>query len=122
MEARSADQGMRTMPMNSNKFTSCSRKRQAGTGPERNPTHVPILNTAVDSQSWFRRGFPRLLPRGQNERIDDVFQALLSEANRELASLLQDVRTKSHGMLSADTREQSGSELLMRAVRCAAKQ
>ncbi|HYL65241.1 MAG TPA: GGDEF domain-containing protein [Candidatus Methylomirabilis sp.] len=77
---------------------------------------------AVDSQPLFRRDVPRLLPRGENERIDDVFQALLSEANQELASLLRDVRTESHGTSHADTRRQSGSELLMRAVRCAAKQ
>jgi len=77
---------------------------------------------AVDSQSLFQRGVPRLLPRRENEPIDDVFQALLSEANRELASLLRDVRTESHGTSPGDTRSQPVSELLMRAVRCAAKQ
>jgi len=87
-----------------------------------NPSDVAILSMAVDSQRLFRRGVRRLLPRGENERIDDVFQALLSEANRELASLLRDVRTESHGTLPGDTRNQPVSELLMRAVRCAAKQ
>jgi two-component system, cell cycle response regulator len=77
---------------------------------------------AVDSQSLFRRGTPRSLPRRENERVDDVFQALLSEANRELANLLRDVRTESHGASPGDTRTQPVSELLMRAVRCAAKQ
>ena len=76
----------------------------------------------VDSQPLFRRHVQRLLPRRDNERIDDVFQALLSEANGELASLLRDVRTESHGTLPGDTRGQPVSELLMRAVRCAAKQ
>jgi diguanylate cyclase (GGDEF)-like protein len=87
-----------------------------------NPSDVAILSMAVDSQPLFRRSVRRLLPRRENERIDDVFQALLSEANRELASLLRDVRTESHGTLPGDTRSQPVSELLMRAVRCAAKQ
>jgi diguanylate cyclase (GGDEF)-like protein len=77
---------------------------------------------AVDSQPLFRGDAPRLLPRRENDRIDGIFQALLTEANRELASLLRDVRTESHGTLPGDTRSQPVSELLMRAVRCAAKQ
>jgi two-component system, cell cycle response regulator len=78
---------------------------------------------AVDCQSLFQRGVARFSPGRENEPIDDVFQALLSEANRELASLLRDVRTESHGTSSpGDTRSQPVSELLMRAVRCAAKQ
>ena len=112
------------MPMGSNrlKFSSCSRKRQAGLKSEDNPSDVAILSMEVDSQSLFRRSAPRLLPRGENKQIDDVFQDLLSQANRELAGLLRDVRTGSHGTLPGDTRSQEISELLMRAVRCAAKQ
>ncbi|HYL13501.1 MAG TPA: GGDEF domain-containing protein, partial [Terriglobales bacterium] len=110
------------MPISSNKFTNCSRKRQAGFKSVNNPSDGAILSMAVDSQSLFRRGVPRLLPRGENERIDDVFQAFLSGANQELARLLRDVRTHSHVTSSGDTRGQSGSELLLRAVRCAAKQ
>jgi diguanylate cyclase (GGDEF)-like protein len=108
--------------MSSNKFTSCARKRQAGFKSVNNPSDVAILSMAVDSQPLFRRGVRRSLLRGENEHIDDVFQALLSEANRELANLLRDVRTESHGTLPSDTRSQPVSELLMRAVRCAAKQ
>ncbi len=110
------------MQMSSSKFTTCSRKRQASFKSVNNSSDVAILSMAVDSQPLFRRGGPRLLPRGENERTDDVFQALLSEANRELASLLRDVRTESHGTFPGDTRSQPVSELLMRAVRCAAKQ
>ena len=110
------------MPMSSNKFTSCARKRQAGLRPVNSPSDVAILNMAVDSQSLFRRSAPRLSPSKNNRVFDDVFQALLSEANRELASLLRDVRTESHGTLPGETQSQQISELLMRAVRCAAKQ
>jgi diguanylate cyclase (GGDEF)-like protein len=109
------------MPMSSNKFTS-SRKRHAGFKSVNNRSDVAILSMAVDSQPLFRRVVRRSLPRGENERNGDVFQALLSEANRELASLLRDVRTESYGTLPGDTRSQPVSELLMRAVRCAAKQ
>src|SRR6266850_7323432 len=119
----SVAQGCTQMPTGSNrlKFSSCPRKRQAGFKSVSNPSDVAILRMAVDSQSLFRRSAPRLAPRGQNRDIDDVFQALLPEANREFASLLRDVRAESYGTLS-DTQSQPISELLMRAVRCAAKQ
>jgi diguanylate cyclase (GGDEF)-like protein len=63
-----------------------------------------------------------LLPSGKNGATDDVFRALLSEANRDLANLLRDVRTESPGTVLGDARSQQVSELLMHAVRCAAKQ
>ena len=107
---------------NKDRISSCPRKRLAGFKSVNNPSDVAILSMAVDSQSLFRRGVRRLLPRRENERIDDGFQAFLSEANRELATLLRDVRTESHGTLHGEIRNQSVSELLMRAVRCAAKQ
>src|SRR6266850_4422936 len=112
------------MPMGSSRFrlSNCQRKRRASFKSENHPSDIAILNMAVDSQSLFRRSAPRLLPRGENKEIDDVFQALLSEANRELASLLHDVRTESHVTLPSDTPSQPFGELLMRAVRCAVKQ
>ena len=82
--------------MSSNKFTSGSRKRQAGFKSANNPSDAAILSLAVDSQSLFRRGVPSMLLRRENEPVDDGFQALFSEANRELASLLRDLRTESH--------------------------
>ena len=109
------------MPMNSNKFASNSRKEQATLACAGKPFDAAILSMAVDSQSVFRRGALGLLPHRKNENIDDVFQALLSKANRELASLLRDVRTESQGASSDLTRSQPSSGLLMRAVRCAAK-
>src|SRR6266852_7109203 len=112
------------MPMGSNRLrlSSCLRKRQAGMGCESNPTDVAILNMAVDSQSLFRRRAPVLSPGRENETIDDVFRSLLSEANRDLAKLLRDVRTESGGTVLGDARSRQVSALLMRAVRCAAKQ
>jgi diguanylate cyclase (GGDEF)-like protein len=107
---------------NKDRISSCPRKRLAVFKSVNNSSDVATLSMAIDSQPLFCRGVRSSLPRGENERIDDVFQALLSEANRELASLLRDVRTESHGTLRGDTRNQPVSELLMRAVRCAAKQ
>jgi diguanylate cyclase (GGDEF)-like protein len=76
----------------------------------------------VDSQSLFRRKVSGISLSRENPAIDDVFRTLLSEANRELASLLQEVRTEPPGILFGDARSQQVSELLMRAVRCAVKQ
>ncbi len=113
------------MPMGSHKpkFSSFTRKRQASYASDDNLSDVAILSMPVDSQSLFHRDSPRFSFSGENKhQIDEVFQELLSQANRELARLLRDVRTKSHGILVGDARSQQVSELLMRAVRCAAKQ
>src|SRR5260370_2387303 len=110
------------MAMSVNKSTRWSGKRQAGFKYVNNASDVAILSMAVDSQPLFRRGVRRSLRRGENERIDDVFQALLSEPNRELASLLRDVRTESPGTLPGETRSQPVSKLLMRAAPLPPKQ
>jgi len=112
------------MPLGSTRlrFSSCPRKREAALRSENAPSDVAILNMAVDSQPKFRRRAPGLLPSGENRAPDDVFRALLSDANRDLANLLRDVRTESPGTVLGDARSQQVSELLMRAVRCAAKQ
>lgn len=77
---------------------------------------------AVDSQSLFRRRAPGVSAGRENKVIDDVFRSLLSKANRDLAKLLRDVRTESGGTMLGDTTSRQVGELLMRAVRCAAKQ
>src|SRR6266478_1931810 len=103
-------------------YSSDSRKRRAGRRSAHDPTDVAILNMTVDPQTLFRRKVSGISRSRKNSAIDDVFQALLSDANRELASLLRDVRTEPQGMSLGDARSQQVSELLMRAVRCAAKQ
>jgi len=107
---------------NKNRISSCPRQWPDGFKSVDNPSDVAILSMAVDSQPLFLRDAPRLLPRREKERADDVFHELLAKANRELASLLRDVRSESQGTLAGDTRSQPVSDLLMRAVRCAAKQ
>src|SRR2546422_984368 len=112
------------MPMGSNRLrlSGCLRKRPARMGCESNPTDVAILNMAVDPQSLFRRRAPVLSPGRENKTIDGDLRSLLSEANRDLAKLLREVRTGSGGTALGDARSRQVSELLMRAVRCAAKQ
>ena len=110
------------MGSNRLRLSSCLRKRQARMECESNPTDVAILNMAVDPQSLFRRRAPVLSPGRENKTIDGDFRSLLSEANRDLAKLLRDVRTGSGGTALGDARSRQVSELLMRAVRCAAKQ
>jgi diguanylate cyclase (GGDEF)-like protein len=108
--------------LNSLRVRSYIRKRRPGVRPENNPADMAILNMTVDPQSLFRRRVPGSVAGRENRSIDDTFRDLLSEANRELASLLRDVRTESHGPVLGDAKGQQVSELLMRAVRCAAKQ
>jgi hypothetical protein len=103
------------------RLSSFGRKAQAAMGSESNPTDVGILNMAVDSQSLFRRTSGSSAS-GENRSVDDVFRAILSNANRELATLLRDVRLEPRDTVLGDTRTQHVSELLMRAVRCAVKQ
>jgi diguanylate cyclase (GGDEF)-like protein len=110
------------MPMNSNRFASSPRKPQAGFKAVNDSSDVGLLGVAVDSQSLFHHGAPRLLSGRKNEGTDGGFQALLSDANRELASLLQDVGADSQPTSPGGSRAQPVSELLMRAVRCATKQ
>jgi diguanylate cyclase (GGDEF)-like protein len=98
------------------------RKRNDGGKSPSNPSDVAILNMAVDSQSLFRRRMPGWPPTRENKATDDVLRDLLSDANRDLAKLLRDVRTESGGTSLGDARSRQVSELLMRAVRCAAKQ
>src|SRR5439155_5551314 len=116
-----AVQGRTQMPIGSNRFRSSPRKR-SNVKNENGASDVAILNVAVDSESLFRRKVPGLLSGRKTRAVDDVFHTLLFEANRELANLLQDVRAKASGTSLGDARSQQVSELLIRAVRCAAKQ
>jgi len=78
----------------------------------------------VDLQSQFRPRAQKSLhgPKSPKSEVPDDFQTILSEANREFARLLRDVRSRTNGRQSLESPRQGTSELLMRAVRCAAKQ
>jgi diguanylate cyclase (GGDEF)-like protein len=108
--------------MGPNRFSSCTRKRQGYLRSPGNQFEAALLGTDVAPRSLFCRNAPHLPFRREKQATHAVFQALLSEANRELARLLQDVRKASHGALLCDTPSQPINELLVRAVRCATKQ
>src|SRR5579862_670815 len=59
--------------------------------------------------------------RNEKEAVDVAFQALIADANEEFAMLLREMGT-ALGSASLSVQNRSVSELLMRAVRCAAKQ
>jgi diguanylate cyclase (GGDEF)-like protein len=80
---------------------------------------------AFGSGSLFRGDvFPLSLFKVEVEKgtFDQVYQTLLSEANQELATLLQEVGCEPDTALRATTQRQPSSELLRRAVECAVKQ
>jgi len=111
------------MPMESNRYRfSGSPRKRSNVKSQDDPADVAILSMAVDSDSVFRRKVPGLLSGRKTSAVDDAFHTLLSEANQELASLLQDIQAKAGGTSLEDSRSQQVSELLIRAVRCAAKQ
>jgi diguanylate cyclase (GGDEF)-like protein len=112
------------MPMGSNKlkFTSYAQKPRTGLTSQDVPSDVAILNMAVDSESLLRGSASCFSLRRSRRVIDDVFEALLAEANEEFVSLLRDVHSESRGTLPGNTRSQQVSALLERAVRCATKQ
>lgn len=91
------------MTMQPNKFNGCPQKQEKPFTSADNPFDAALLSMKIDCQSPIRRNGPRLLPHREKETSDEVFQALLADANRELASLLQDVRVASRGALPGAT-------------------
>lgn len=77
---------------------------------------------AIDAKPPFQFAKRKRRSRGVDETLDKVFQGLLKDANRELASLLSDV----HAGQDTDLLEGAGSQvirdLLKRALQCATKQ
>jgi diguanylate cyclase (GGDEF)-like protein len=72
--------------------------------------------------SLFHPGIVHLNVRRQKRTVDVVFQALVANANKELARLLRDVRRAPTDDQAANPESRQRSDLLMRAVHCAAKQ
>jgi diguanylate cyclase (GGDEF)-like protein len=76
----------------------------------------------TDDTQALRRNVSHWFDQGEKTASETAFQTLLSDANRELASLLQDVRTVQDGPPLDDLQGGRINHLLMRAVQCAAKQ
>lgn len=108
---------------NGSRFTSFPGKRRVSFRSKNEHSKAAMLNIAVDSQSLFRSSAQHMAARGEKVAFDKVFEAMVSEANRELASLLQEVgAVPQEALVRGTNKTQSINELLMRAVRCATKQ
>jgi diguanylate cyclase (GGDEF)-like protein len=106
--------------MGSNKASSFVRKRQQSTELGADPCESLM---AVGSPLPFSRDASRLMFAGKKKGMDHIFHAVVPEANQELAQLLRDVRRESRSEPAGDRRSPAAvDKLLMRAVRCAAKQ
>ena len=113
-------QGCTHISMGSNKASSFVRKRQESTKLGANPCEKLM---AVGSPLLFSRDASRLMFAGKKKEMDHIFHAIVPEANQELAQLLRDVRKESQSEPDGDRRSPAAvNKLLMRAVRCAAKQ
>lgn len=78
---------------------------------------------ALESGSLFRSDVsPLNLFRAEKGAFDQTYQTLLSEANRELATLLREVGINSDAAPGSTPQSQPISELVMRALECAVKQ
>lgn len=81
------------------------------------------LKISVDSKAGFHlRDRRQRSRRGADETLDRAFQGLLEDANRELASLLRDVRAGSDTALLDGAESSVIRDLLRRALQCAAMQ
>jgi diguanylate cyclase (GGDEF)-like protein len=110
------------MPLNSLGRSKSGRSR-AGIPPTTSRlTDLAKSLVAIDSKLPLH--FPRKKRqlRGSDETLDKVFQGLLKEANRELASLLRDVHAGPDTDLLDGAESRAIRDLLRRALQCATKQ
>ena len=109
------------MTMGPTKVRAYSPKRNEHFRSRKYPFDAALLRVSEDAEQ-LRRNVARLIEQGGEIANESMFQALLSDANRELASLLQDVRKIQDDSLPADGQAGRMKKLVMRAVHCAAKQ
>jgi diguanylate cyclase (GGDEF)-like protein len=98
-----------------------SRKQWPGLTTQNSLAEIAILSMPIDSRTLLRHHAANSLSSA-DKRVEDALQAVRLEANREFAKLLRDMRTESNAALFTRSQNRTMSELLMRAVRCAAKQ
>jgi len=121
MEVAIKNQGRNEMTMGPTKVRTSSRKQAEHFRSKKYPFDAALLNVTEDSEQ-LRRNVSRLIEQGEEIANETIFQTLLSDANRELASLLQDVRKVEEDPLLDDGQVGRMKKLVMRAVHCAAKQ
>jgi diguanylate cyclase (GGDEF)-like protein len=110
------------MSMGSTKFDRGHCRRDTVEAPAALLSGASISTLGLDFESLFPRDAAPLNLTKEQETAGLIPQALSSEANEELARLLQDVRMKCDAALLGTGQNQPISELLIRAIRCAVRQ
>jgi diguanylate cyclase (GGDEF)-like protein len=113
--------GRDEMTIGPSRVRSSSRKQSEHFRAKKYPFDAALLRMTEDSEQ-LRRNVSSLIEQGEEITNETIFQTLLSDANRELASLLQDVRTVEEDPQLNEGQAGRVKKLLMRAVQCAAKQ
>jgi diguanylate cyclase (GGDEF)-like protein len=108
--------------MGSTKFDRSHCRQDTIEAPAVLLSDASISTLGLDFESLFPRDAAPLNLAKEQETAGLIPQALSSEANEELARLLQDVRMKCDAALLGTGQNQPISELLIRAIRCAVKQ
>jgi diguanylate cyclase (GGDEF)-like protein len=121
MEAVIGSQGQQAMTMGQTKLRGYSRKRTEHFRTKKYPFDAALLRMTEDA-AQLRRNAARLIKQGEEIASETMFQALLSDSNRELSSLLQDVRKIQEDPLPGDSQAARMRKLMLRAVHCAASQ
>jgi len=110
------------MALEQNKSSTSSQNRARILRTASSVKDFAKLIVPVNGKPLFHLGDRRRRPRGADETLDKVFQCLLREANRELATLLRDVRDGSNAELLGGAGSRAIRDLLRRALQCATKQ
>jgi diguanylate cyclase (GGDEF)-like protein len=121
MQVAAKNPGPDEMTIEPSRVRSSSRKQSEHFRAKKYPFDAALLRMTEDSEQ-LRRNVSSLIEQGEEITNETIFQTLLSDANRELASLLQDVRTVEEDPQLNEGQVGRMKKLLMRAVQCAAKQ
>jgi diguanylate cyclase (GGDEF)-like protein len=121
MQVATKNQGQDEMTIGPSRVRSASGKQTEQFRSKKYPFDAALLRMTEDSEQ-LRRNVSRLIEQGEEIANETIFQTLLSDANRELASLLQDVRKVEEDPQLNDGQAGRMKKILLRAVQCAAKQ
>ena len=121
MQIAAKNQGQDEMTIGPSRVRSSSRKQTEHFRAKKYPFDAALLRMTEDSEQ-LRRNVSRLIEQGGEIANETIFQTMLSDANRELSSLLQDVRNVEEDPQLNEGQAGRMKKLLLRAVQCAAKQ
>src|SRR5260370_34101935 len=121
MQVAAKNQGQDEMTIGPSRVRSSSRKQTEHFRAKKYPFDAALLRMTEDYEQ-LRRNVSRLIEQGEEIANETIFQTMLSDANRELSSLPQDVRNVEEDPQLNEGQAGRMKKLLLRAVQCAAKQ